>query len=218
MRIHWYGHSAFHILTDQGTSLILDPYQSGAYDNALAYGPIKDRADIVTTSHDHPDHCYTKDIQGQYTLINQAGAYDIKDVKIETIPAFHDPSEGKERGRILMAAIKADGISLVHLGDLGHSFDADLLKKIGKVDILLIPIGGFFTIDPTEATAVMNALKPAITIPMHYKTQKCAFPIAPVEDFIKGKQNVRNMKSSDVVIEKDTLPAPPEIIVLQHAL
>lgn len=218
MRIHWYGHSAFHILTDQGTSIIMDPYESGAYDNALAYGPIKDKADIVTTSHDHADHCDTTDIRGPYTLIREDGSCALKDVHIETISSFHDPSEGKERGRNLMIVITADNLRLAHLGDLGHTLDAAALKKLGKVDILLIPIGGLFTIDPDEATEVMNAVNPAITIPMHYKTEKCTFPIAPVEAFTKGKSNVRVLKNADVTVGKNTLPLQPEIVVLQHAL
>jgi L-ascorbate metabolism protein UlaG (beta-lactamase superfamily) len=218
MKINWYGHSAFHILTNQGTRIIIDPYKSGAFNNALVYGPIKDKADIVITSHDHEDHNYTGDIQGKYTLINKAGAYEIKDVKIKAIPTFHDPSEGKERGRNLVSMIKADNLALVHLGDLGHNLDATLLKEIGKVDILFLPVGGFFTIDALVATEVMNAIKPIITIPMHYKTEKCDFPIAPVEDFTKGKKNVRMLYHFDVSIEKETLPKEAEIIILEYSL
>ncbi len=170
------------------------------------------------TNLDHRRHTYTKDIQGKYTLINKAGAYEIKDMKIKAIPTFHDSSGGKERGRNLVSMIKADNMALVHLGDLGHSLDATLLKEIGKVDILLLPVGGFFTIDALVATEVMNAIKPIITIPMHYKTEKCGFPIAPVEDFTKGKKNVRMLKHFDMAIEKETLPKETEIIVLEHSL
>lgn len=218
MKIKWYGHSAFHIVTDQGTSIIIDPYKSGAFNNALAYGPIKDKADIVIISHDHEDHNHTNDIPGPYVLIKEAGTYEIKDLKIKTISTFHDPSEGKERGDNLVSIIKADNMVLAHLGDLGHSLDNVLLKEIGKVDILFLPVGGLFTIDAAEATELMNAVKPIITIPMHYKTQKCGFPIAPPEDFIKGKNNVRKLNRSDVSIVKETLPQEAEIIVLEHSL
>jgi L-ascorbate metabolism protein UlaG (beta-lactamase superfamily) len=218
MKINWYGHAAFHILTDQETRIIIDPYESGAFDGALAYGPIKDKADIVITSHDHADHNYTKDIQGKYTLINKAGTYEIKDVKIKTIPSFHDSSGGKEKGHNLISMIKTDNMVLVHLGDLGHTLDAAMLKDIGKVDILLIPVGGFFTINAAVATKVMNDIQPIITIPMHYKNMKCSFPIAPVEDFTKNKKNVRLVKQCDLTITKKTLPIEPEIIVLEHSL
>jgi L-ascorbate metabolism protein UlaG (beta-lactamase superfamily) len=218
MKINWYGHSAFHILTDQGTRIIIDPYKSGAFNNALTYGPIKDMADIVITSHDHEDHNYTKDIQAKYVLIKDAGIYEIKDIKIKTISAFHDPSKGKERGNNLISVIKADNMVLAHLGDLGHGLDNTLLKEIGKVDILFLPVGGLFTIDAAAAAEIMNAIQPIITIPMHYKTEKCGFPIASVEDFIKGKKNVRVLNNCDVSVSKATLPQENEIIVLEHSL
>jgi L-ascorbate metabolism protein UlaG (beta-lactamase superfamily) len=104
------------------------------------------------------------------------------------------------------------------MGDIGHSLDQELLKKIGKVDILLLPVGGFFTIDAVMAQKIMNDIKPSVTVPMHYKTLKCNFPIAPVEDFTKNQTNVRTLKESCIVIKKETLPKEPEIIVLQHAL
>jgi L-ascorbate metabolism protein UlaG (beta-lactamase superfamily) len=99
MKINWYGHAAFMVTTDKGTRIIIDPYEPGAFNGALSYGSIQDEADIVITSHEHADHNYIKDIKGKYDHISQAGAYEIKDVKIETIPVFHDTSEGKERGR-----------------------------------------------------------------------------------------------------------------------
>jgi len=218
MKINWYGHSAFHILTDEGTGIIIDPYKSGAFNNALSYGPIKDTADIVITSHDHEDHNYTKDIQGKYVLIKNAGTHEIKDVKIKTISTFHDASKGKERGNNLISVIKADNMILVHLGDLGHSLDTAIVKEIGKVDILLLPVGGLFTIDAAVAAEIMNAIKPIITIPMHYKTEKCGFPIDPVEDFVKGRKNVRVLNKFDVSVSKATLPKEAEIIILKHSL
>jgi L-ascorbate metabolism protein UlaG (beta-lactamase superfamily) len=218
MKINWYGHAAFRVVTGKGTGIIIDPYEAGAYDGALGYGKITDAADIVITSHDHADHNYTKDIQGKYDLINQAGVYEIKDVKIETIPTYHDESGGKERGHNLISVIQTDGMILVHLGDLGHRIEPDILKKIGKVDILLIPVGGFFTIDSGTAAEVMDGIKPLITIPMHFKTEKCGFPIASVEDFTKGRPNVRVLKDSAISVSRESLPQAAEIVVLAHAL
>lgn len=218
MKINWYGHAAFSIVTEQGTKIIIDPYESGGYDGALAYGRIQEKADIVITSHDHADHNYTKDIQGAYRLINQAGAYEVKDVKLRLIPAFHDASAGKERGKNLISVMEADDLVVVHLGDLGHGLDAAALKNIGKMDILLMPVGGFFTIDAAEATQVMTAINPMVTIPMHYKTEKCGFPIAPVENFTGSRKNVRMLNQSEWAVQKATLPKEPEIIVLAHAL
>jgi len=218
MKVKWYGHAAFHILTAQGSRIVIDPYESGAFDNALSYGPIKERADIVITSHDHGDHNYTKDIQGKYVLVNKAGFHEIKDVKIKAIPSFHDQSEGKDRGRNLIAVISADHMTLVHLGDLGHLLDTSISKEIGEVDVLFLPVGGFFTIDAETATEVMNAIKPVVTVPMHYKTDKCRFPIAPVEHFTRGKKNVRMLKNFEMSVNKESLPREPEIVVFEHAL
>ena len=218
MKIKWYGHSAFQITTEKGIRIIIDPYETGSFSGALSYGKIEDEADIVLTSHDHADHNYTKDIRGKYNHISKAGDHEIKDIKIKAIPCFHDSLGGKKGGSNLIFVITADGLSLVHMGDIGHSLDPELLKKIGKVDILLLPVGGFFTIDAAMAQKIMNDIKPGVTVPMHYKTQKCNFPIAPVEDFTKNQTNVRILKESSVVIKKETLPKEPEIIVLQHAL
>jgi L-ascorbate metabolism protein UlaG (beta-lactamase superfamily) len=142
----------------------------------------------------------------------------MKDVKVKTILTFHDASKGKERGNNLISVIKADDMVLVHLGDLGHSLDTALVKEIGKVDILFLPVGGLFTIDAAVAAENMNAIKPIMTIPMNYKTDKCGFPIDPVEDFIKGKKNVRVHNKFDVSVSKSTLPKEAEIIILKHSL
>jgi L-ascorbate metabolism protein UlaG (beta-lactamase superfamily) len=218
MKIKWYGHAAFLITTAGGTKIIIDPYEDGSFNGALTYGKIKDEADIVITSHDHADHNYIKDLPGKYTHISKKGSYDAKDLKIRMIPAFHDESAGKERGRNLISVIAADGLVLAHMGDLGHLLNAGELKEIGRVDIMLLPVGGFFTIDAATAHKVMKAVGPAITIPMHYKTPKCAFPIAPVEDFTGGRKNVRVLKESTITVTEEDLPKEPEIVVLQYAL
>jgi L-ascorbate metabolism protein UlaG (beta-lactamase superfamily) len=218
MKIKWYGHAAFKITTDNGTRIIIDPYESGAYDGALAYGKIDEEADIVMTSHDHADHNYTKTIPGKYVLVNKAGEYDVRGVKIKALPSFHDNSSGKERGNNLIFVIACDDLILVHTGDIGHALDADLLKKIGKTDIVLLPVGGFFTIDATEASGMVTELAPRVIIPMHYKTDKCGFPIAPVEEFTKKQANVRIMDKAEIEISKKTLPANSEVVVLRHAL
>jgi L-ascorbate metabolism protein UlaG (beta-lactamase superfamily) len=218
MKIKWYGHSAFQITTEKGIRIIIDPYEPGAYNGALSYGKITDEADIVLTSHNHPDHNYIKDIQGEYEHISEAGDYKIRNVKIKALPSFHDNSSGKERGQNLIFVIAADNLILVHAGDIGHELDSDLFKKIGKVDILLLPVGGFFTIDAAMAQKIMNDINPSITVPMHYKTEKCNFPITPIENFTKNQDNVRVLNKSEIEINKNSLPKKPEIIVLQHAL
>ncbi|MCX7857472.1 MAG: MBL fold metallo-hydrolase [Deltaproteobacteria bacterium] len=218
MKIKWYGHAAFKITTDKGVKVIIDPYQSGAYGGALSYGRIEEEADIVLTSHDHDDHNYVKDIKGKYEFINSPGEKEIKGLRIKAIPSFHDSSSGKERGKNLMFLIETENLRLLHLGDLGHVLDKDTVKQIGKVDILLLPVGGYFTIDAKEATSVMESLNPRVTIPMHFKTDKCGFPISGVGSFTQGKNNVKELESFEVEIKDNTLPESPQIYVLKHAL
>ena len=218
MKIKWYGHAAFLITSDQGLKIIIDPYEPGAFGGQLSYGKIIDRAEIVLTSHDHADHNYTKDIPGSPQIIKGSGSKTIKGISIKGISTYHDPSKGSERGTNTIFAIKLDNIQLCHLGDLGHFLSDKDLAEIGPVDILLIPVGGFFTIDSKEATRVAEQIKPKILIPMHFKTEKCGFPISPVEDFLKGKTNIKRAKASEATFDKANLPQQIEIVVLEHAL
>ena len=218
MKIKWYGHAAFLITSDDGTKIMIDPYEPGAFGGQLSYGEIKDQADIVLTSHDHADHNYTQDLPGTPQVVKGSGSKSIKGISMKGISTYHDPSKGSERGANTIFTIKINNIQLCHLGDLGHLLSDKELAEIGPVDILLIPVGGLFTIDPKEATGVAEQIKPKVLIPMHFKTVKCGFPIAPVEDFLKGKTNIKRPKVSELTIDKATLPQQMEIVVLEHAL
>jgi L-ascorbate metabolism protein UlaG (beta-lactamase superfamily) len=217
MKVTWYGHSAFKLTTAKGVRIILDPYEPG-FGGALTYGAITDEADLVLTSHDHGDHSYVRDIKGKFTRIEKEGSYEEAGVKIRAIPCFHDPSQGEERGKNLIFVIETDGLKVGHVGDLGHVLDPGTLREIGQVDLLLLPVGGFYTIDAKEATEVMHAIKPRLAIPMHYRTEKCGFPITTVDDFTKGKKGVKVLNVSELEITKETLPKDAEIVVLKHAL
>jgi L-ascorbate metabolism protein UlaG (beta-lactamase superfamily) len=218
MKIKWYGHAAFLITSDQGAKIIIDPYEPGAFGGQLSYGKIKDQVDIVLTTHDHADHNYTKDLPGTPQIVKGSGSKTAKGISMKGISTYHDPSQGSERGANTIFTLKIDNLQLCHLGDLGHLLSDKELAEIGPVDILLIPVGGFFTIDPKEATRVAEQIKPKILIPMHFKTAKCGFPIAPVEDFLKGKTNMKRPKASEATFDKATLPQQMEIVVLEHAL
>ncbi|MGD9576728.1 MAG: MBL fold metallo-hydrolase [Syntrophorhabdus sp.] len=218
MKIKWYGHAAFKVTTDSGVCVIIDPYQSGAFGGALSYGKITDAADIVLTSHDHDDHNYRGDIKGEYKHINKEGAYEENGVTIKAFPCFHDPSEGKERGKNLIFVIEADGLRLAHMGDLGHILTNDIAEKLGSIDVILLPVGGFYTIDADEAGKVMREINPKVTIPMHFKTPKCDFPIAGVEAFTSEKKSVKMVNAYEIEVTKESLPKEPEIVVMQYAL
>ncbi|MBI5375652.1 MAG: MBL fold metallo-hydrolase [Candidatus Schekmanbacteria bacterium] len=218
MKIKWYGHSSFLITGDNGTKIITDPYEAGGYDGAIGYHPINDTADAVLCSHNHRDHGHSEGVPGEFKLIDSADKFSVNGINIEGIEAHHDKQGGAERGKIIIFKMTVDDVTVCHLGDLGHEIDEELAGKIKPVDVLLIPIGGIFTIDSQEADKVIQSILPRITIPMHYKTDKCGFPLARIDEFVDRKRNISLMATSEITITKGTLPKRPMIMLLDHAL
>ena len=217
MKIKWYGHASFLITSDAGVRIITDPYEPGAYDGGIAYKPIDDAADIVTVSHDHADHNYVQGIKGSPVVVKGLGSHEAKGISFEGHATFHDPSQGKERGENTMFVFTVDGVTVCHAGDLGHLLTEKDARALGPIDVLLLPIGGVYTLDPKEATEVANFLAPKILIPMHYKTPACGFPLAGVEEFLEGKPSVKREGASEISVTSETLPAPVHIVVLDPA-
>jgi L-ascorbate metabolism protein UlaG (beta-lactamase superfamily) len=213
MIIRYLGHAAFLIISQNGTEIITDPYNSTGYGQNFQYMVIQEQADIVTVSHGHEDHNY-KGINGDPVYLRDAGKREIKSVLLNGIPTFHDDKKGKIRGNNIIFTIEVDSVRLVHLGDLGHVLTSDDIKKIGPVDILFIPVGGTYTIGPETADQVIDSLKPRIVIPMHYKTDKCSFPIFPVDAFLKNKKYEHI--EGDLEITKDRLPKTSVIYLLDY--
>ncbi len=218
MKLKWYGHASFLFTSDQGTKIIIDPYEPGGFGGAIAYGAIPDEADIVLVSHDHADHNYVQGLRGKPQVIKGTGSHKAKSIEFKGIAAFHDGRKGSERGPNTIFCFTLDGVKICHLGDLGHVLSDQEARPIGPVDVLLMPVGGVYTIDPAQAAQTAQKINPKIIVPMHYKTSHCGFPLAKVEDFTSGKTGVRTIKGSEVEIKKENLPQAPEIIVLQSAL
>ncbi len=218
MKVKWYGHSAFLLTSDQGYKIITDPYEPGGFGGAIGYGPIPDEADAVLVSHDHADHNYVKGLPGNPTVVKNAGTHRLKKLEVRGIAAHHDEGQGSQRGGNTIFCFALDDLRVCHLGDLGHVPTEPQVKQIGPVDLLLLPIGGVYTIDPSQATLTAQKLNPRMTIPMHFKTPRCGFPLAAVDEFIKGKASVKNPGVSEWEIKREHLPLTPEIIVLQPAL
>ena len=215
MKIKWLGHSCFLITSKDGTRVITDPYAVGG---GINYSPINETADVVVVSHGHGDHSNVSTVQGQPEVVRGDGTKTAKGIQFKGVATYHDASQGKQRGPNTVFCFTLDGIKLCHLGDLGHVLDPEQVAEIGAVDILLVPVGGYFTIDASGASQVCNQLKPKVVIPMHFKTPKCAYPIAGVEDFLRGKKDVRRVGGSEVDVEQEKLPAATEIVLLQPAL
>ncbi len=214
MQIKWLGHASFLITSRDQKKILTDPYTVG---NGINYSPINESSDIVTKSHNHGDHNNTKAIKGNPVILSEAGPHSAKGIELKAVPVFHDEAQGSKRGNDLIFSFKMDGINLCHLGDLGHELNKQQLSAIGPVDILFIPVGGFFTIDAKEAAAVARSINPKLIFPMHYKNAKVEYPIAGVDEFLKDKKNVRRLNSSEFEVTQDRLPAETEIIVLKSA-
>jgi L-ascorbate metabolism protein UlaG (beta-lactamase superfamily) len=215
MIIKYLAHAAFLITAQDGKKIVIDPYHSAPGFN---YAPVAETADIVTKSHDHGDHNAIELIKGHPQIVSEAGSRTVKGIAIKGVEAFHDAVGGSKAGKDIIYVFSLDGLNLCHLGDLGHPLDAAQLAEIKPVDVLLIPVGGFFTIDAKVAAEVAAALNAKVIIPMHYKTAKSeGLPISTVDGFLKDKKNVRKLSSSTLEISPATLPPSPEIVVLQPA-
>ncbi len=213
MKIKYLAHSSFLITADDGTRIITDPYTAG---KEFKYAPIDEAADIVTVSHDHFDHNNTGGIKGDPQIVRESGT--VKGITFKAVPTAHDDKGGGERGTNTVMCMVVNGVRIVHLGDLGHFLTDNQVTEIHKVHVLLVPVGGFFTIDAAAATEVAEQVRARVIIPMHYKTDKSELPIAPVDEFLKTKDNVTMVDGSEVEFTVPTLPAGPQIMVLKPSL
>jgi L-ascorbate metabolism protein UlaG (beta-lactamase superfamily) len=213
MKIKWLAHAAFLITADSGTRILTDPYETN---DTVKHGVIKESADIVTTSHDHGDHNNVAAVRGNPQVVR--GSTESKGIKIRGIPTAHDDTGGSQRGKNTVFCFEVDGIKVCHAGDLGHLLTAEQVKAIGPVDVLMVPVGGFFTIDARSATKVCEQLKPRVIIPMHFKTDKIKLPIAGVEEFLRGKNNVTRVNGSEIELQAGKLPAGTQIMLLKQSL
>lgn len=214
MKIKWLGHASFLITTESDIKILTDPYLTC---QNLSYGEIKEVADIVTVSHGHRDHNYTEKLPGKPRIINQSVQTTISGVPIKTVAVYHDDSGGKQRGNNLIFCFDAEKMRLCHAGDLGHVLDAVQIEAMNRVDILFLPVGGYYTIDAAAARKVIEPLRPRVVFPMHYKTDKCSYPIGGLDEFLSG-MNVRRIDGPEVEIIQDSLPGKTTVFVLKSAL
>ncbi len=176
------GHAKFLLELENGMRLVTDPF-----DASTGYPVVPVRADAVLVSHQHHDHNALDTVQGYTRVLDTPGTHTLStDVSVEAIEAFHDGEQGRLRGKTLLSVISAEGLRVAHLGDLGHLPDEKQAALLRDVDVLMVPVGGHYTIGPAQAKAVCDMLKPRVILPMHYRTAyNASWPIAPVEDFTK---------------------------------
>ncbi len=206
MRIIWHGHSCFSIKTksllNEEINIVIDPFDEKKTGIKLP----KLKADIVLSSHDHYDHNNIKAVHGDPFIIKNPGEFETKNVFIQGIPSFHDKKNGAERGENIIFYLESEKIHIAHLGDLGHLLDEKQLSKLSKVDILMIPVGGKYTINYSEAIEIISQLEPKIIIPMHYKIPGLKIDIDTVDKFAKEMGADLNKKTAKLKIVKKNLP------------
>ncbi|MCX6764681.1 MAG: MBL fold metallo-hydrolase [Candidatus Nealsonbacteria bacterium] len=216
MKIIWHGQSLFEITVSarQGeeTKIVIDPF-----DESYGLKLPKLQADILLVSHEHKDHSNVGGVLGNYFLIENPGEYEAKGVYVKGIPAFHDSSSGKERGKITMFKILAEEIKICHLSDLGQKeLTEQQLDEIGEVDILLIPVGGNYTIAAKEASMIISQIEPKIVIPMHYQIPKLKLKLEELDKFLKIMGSKNPEKLNKLTIRKKELSEDGmKIIVLE---
>lgn len=218
--LKYLGHACFLVTADSGLRIVLDPFRSS---DSLRYKTLPVEADVVFISHEHFDHNAAEQVSGYRKVIGPMDGQKTRDRRLQlekgVLPhrevfAWHDDTEGHPRGPDTIRLLTVDGVRICHLGDLGTLLSKGRVRDIGAVDILLIPVGGKYTIDAAGATKVAEQLNPKIVIPMHYKTPEADIPLAPVDDFLAGKKNVERLKENTLTFSKDNLPRTQKIVVL----
>jgi L-ascorbate metabolism protein UlaG (beta-lactamase superfamily) len=213
MKIRYLAHASFIITSASGIRIITDPYTVNA---STRYRAIEETADIVTVTHEHGDHNNTASVKGNPQVVR--GSAEVKGIKIKAVPTAHDTSGGKQRGKNNIFCFDIDGVKVCHLGDLGHVLTDSQVVEVGEVHVLLIPVGGYYTIDARTAGKVAEQVHARVIIPMHYKTEKSSYPISGVEEFVKNKANVTMVDGSEIEFKPGEVPAGPVIMVLKPSL
>lgn len=209
MKINYIGHSCFLFRESGGTTLVTDPFG----DVGLPFPRLK--ADIVTVSHGHYDHCNVGAVAGNPAVFREAGEFSFGGIPIRAALSFHDDANGSKRGKNLIFSFVMDGVRVCHMGDLGQRSEPSVLQKIGKTDVLLLPVGGNYTIDGEEAAWYAKALSPAVVIPMHFHVKGLTVDIGDETRFLAAMGG-KFSKASEVELTKETLPREQKIIVMER--
>lgn len=208
MYIIWFGQSCFKFQGKEAT-IITDPY-----DKKVGISLPRLSADIVTVSHDHYDHSNIRAISGEPFIITSAGEYEISKVSIQGIPSWHDDEEGKKRGSNIIFVFNFEDVRIAHLGDLGTTLSDQQLESLGNVDVLMVPVGGTYTLNGKQASQVVNQIEPRIVIPMHYKIPKLTEKLDTVNSFCSELGVQQNGEEEKLKVTKKDLPSEETKVVI----
>ena len=214
MLIRHAGHAEFVIELESGYRIVTDPFDAGT-----GYPVRKEKADAVLVSHHHHDHDAVENVEGTPQVIDTAGKTTLaQGVSVTALEGFHDDAQGGKRGKTLLFLIEAEGLRLVHLGDLGCALDAEQVKALARPDILMIPVGGFFTIDGKQALETAKKLGARTVLPMHYKTgYNQGWPISGPEDFLAGYGEESVIRECEALrVTAGDLECQPEVVMFKE--
>ena len=214
MEIIYLGHSSFRI-KGKDVYLVTDPFA----DPDLGFKFPKVEADIVTVSHNHQDHNASNQVGGNPFIISGPGEYEVKGVSVFGINSFHDAKLGKELGFNTIYVIETEGLRICHLGDLGETLSDKQLEEINGVDILMVPVGGIWTLNPEQALSIVSAIEPSIVLPIHFKVPGMGGEFAKLSalpDFLKLTDQTNFEPIPKLVISKDRLPEEKQFVILER--
>lgn len=213
MKIEYLGHSSFKLTESTGTSVVCDPY-----DSSVGFEMANVSADAITVSHGHYDHNNIKAIAGDPIILDKECSYDLPGVEIDAIKSFHDRQRGKQRGENLIFKFRMDGIDVCHLGDLGEDCSSELIDLLLPVNVLLIPVGGTYTITAEMAKEYVDRIMPDIVIPMHYKSKDCKLDIDKVDEFTSlfDEECVEELDGNELSLMRSDFDGETKVIVLRR--
>lgn len=206
MKIQYLGHACFRLISSIGTAIICDPYNS----QKVGFSLPQVSCDVVTISHRHDDHDCIEEVRGTPAVLEGEVAIAADDVAIQSIKCFHDDQKGKLRGENHVFCFLIDGLKVVHMGDVGEK-NEELAKRLQGCDVLLLPVGGIYTVDAEGAKWYVDKIQPKVVVPMHYKTAEHNFEIDGVEKFLQlfPSEQVRRLHTETLSLED----APREFFV-----
>lgn len=213
MDITWLGHSCFRIKGKE-TVVLTDPCHP-----SFGYSLGKPQANIVTLSHFHPGHCYTEAVASEFGLIRGPGEYELGGTFITGIATWHDVEQGKKLGKNTVYLLEIDGMTLCHLGDIGHLPTSELVEDIGDIEVLFVPVGGVSTISGATAAEIVRRLTPKVVIPMHYKTEALTRELEPVDKFLKELGIKEKTSQPKLSVSRSTLPSTAtssQVVILDY--
>jgi len=211
MDITWFGHSCFR-LSEKGVAVVTDPFGK---ETGYTRPPI--RADVITISHDHPGHNNQIGFRGEHRVFDAPGEYEVRGVFVTGIGTYHDARSGAARGRNVVFMFDFEGLTVCHLGDLGHVLNQGQVEALGDVDVLLIPVGGAHTLSLSQAAEVITQIEPRLVIPMHYRTAAEKAKLDAVDKFLKEMGAASMPAQQELKVVKSGLPEETQIVLLDYA-